>query len=85
MLVQQSNIGARGMLCRYRRVLLEHSEDCGGTEEYSRRTGDAVLVQQSTIGTLWTLCWYNRALQEHWGGCAGTTEYYGALWRLLAQ
>ena len=28
MLVQQSNIGALGMLCRYRRVLLEHSEGC---------------------------------------------------------
>ena len=94
-LVQQSNIRALGMLCRYRRVLLEHSEGCGGTEEYYRRTGEAVLVQkstigepgtvlvqQSTIGTLWTLCWYNRALQEPWGGCAGTTEYYGALWRL---
>ena len=43
MLVQQSNIGAFGMLYRYRRVL-EHSEGCGGTEEYSWRIGEAVLV-----------------------------------------
>ena len=43
-LVQQSNIGAFGMLYRYRRVLLEHSEGCGGTEEYSWRIGEAVLV-----------------------------------------
>ena len=40
-----STIGALGMLCRYRRVLLAHSEGCGGTKEYSRRTGAAVLVQ----------------------------------------
>ena len=64
------------MLCRYRRVLLEQLEGCGGTEEYTRRPGEAVLVQQSTIGTLWTLCWYNRALQEHRGCCAGIAEYY---------
>ena len=64
------------MLCRYRKVLLDHSEGCGSTEEYSRRTGEAVLVQQCTIGTLQTLSWYNRALQEHLGGCAGTAEYY---------
>ena len=60
-LVQQSNTGAFGMLCRYRRVLLEHSEGCGGAEEYSRRPGEAVLVQQSTI--------------EHCGRCVGTTEH----------
>ena len=53
------------MLCLYRRVLLAHSEGYGGTKEYSRRTGEAVLVQQSTVGTLWTLCWYNRAVVEH--------------------
>ena len=34
MLVQQSNIGALRMLCRYRRVLLEHSEGCVDTEKY---------------------------------------------------
>ena len=28
MLVQQSNIRALGMLCRYRRILLEHSDGC---------------------------------------------------------
>ena len=56
MLVQQSTIEALGMLCRYRRVLLAHSEGCGSTEKYSKRTGEAVLVQQSTVGTLWTLC-----------------------------
>ena len=49
MLIQQSNKGALGMLCRYRRVLLAHSEGYGGTEGYSRRTWEAVLVQQSTV------------------------------------
>ena len=61
-LVQQSNIGALEMLCRYRRVLLEHSEDCGGTEEYPRRTGEAVLVQPSTTGALGRPSWYSRVL-----------------------
>ena len=46
--VQQSNTGALVMLCRYRRVLLEHSEGCDGTDEYSRRPGEAV--------------WYSRVL-----------------------
>ena len=53
------------MLCLYRRVLLAHSEGCGGTKEYSRRTGEAMLVQQITVGALWTLCRYNRAVLEN--------------------
>ena len=72
MLLQQSNIGALGMLCRYRRVLLEHSEGCGdteeywggcaGTAEYYRNTVDAVLVQPSTTEALGRLCWYSKVL-----------------------
>ena len=69
MLVQQSNIGALGMLCRYRRVLLEHSEGCGdieeywgGCAEYYRNTVDAVLAQPSTTGALGRLYWYSKVL-----------------------
>ena len=69
MLVQQSNIEALGMLCRYRRVLLEHSEGCGdieeywgGCAEYYRNTVDAVLAQPSTTGALGRLYWYSKVL-----------------------
>ena len=44
MLAQQSNIGAFGMLYRYRRVL-EHSEGCGGTEELENWGGCAGIAE----------------------------------------
>ena len=63
-LVQQSAIGALGMLCCNRTVLQEHSRGCAGTAEYYMSTRESGLVQQNTIGALGWLCWYSRVLHD---------------------
>ena len=90
-LVQKSTIGALRRLCRYSRVLKEHScwksrilkehwGGCVGTAEYYRSPWEAVLIQQNNIGALGRLCKYSRVLLEHPVGCFGSTT--GALARL---